>query len=54
MPISDEGQLPQIPQDALAHILKELKIQTIILREGLGIKDESATLTQQTPPTIIS
>lgn len=54
MPISDEMQLPQLPQDSNAHILKQLKIITIILREGLGVKDEDSALSQQTPPTIIS
>lgn len=54
MAISDEGQIPAIAQDSAAHILKQLKIMTIILREGLGVKDEDAALSQQTPPTIIS
>lgn len=51
---SDDLFFLQEIQSPLDAIHKELRIIAILLREGLGIPDEDSSLTQKTPPTIIS
>lgn len=47
---SDTAVIPTEPQDSAAAILHELRIITILLREGFGIKDENSSLRYQTLP----
>lgn len=50
MATSDTAVIPNNPQDSNAAILHELRIITILLREGFNIKDENSSLRQQTLP----
>lgn len=49
---SDTSFLLDQPQDSAAHILKQLRIIAMLLREGFGLPDEDSSLSQQPAPTL--